>query len=565
MLSLFGFVLLSQTLVAQEICDNGVDDDGDGLIDLNDGDDCFCGFGAYETLEGDFEDYSCCPNNVTSFLTDGVECLSDGWGSGSFASPDFFNTCDFMGGLIVPAIPEPIPSGNGAIGLFMQDNYQESIGVCLDDPLLAGQTYEISFYLGFNEDLGFSSPLNVNMVVYGAQSCADFPSNVVTCLDDDPGWEELGVISVSGSTNNSWTLVEESLTINTDIEAIAIGPECYATYQYHFIDNIVILGSEPGDPITQSGDCIDGVVLETPFVPGSTYQWYLDGVAISGANSNIYNIPTSEDEGDYIVLVDDGIECTISPTLEVFIDADVIDISGSVVDVICEDIEDGAIDIDIDSPNMPYDINWNNGETTEDITGLAAGDYSVTVIDDKGCQGEESFTITEPPLTFATVMGDCNSGVTVGVVSTDGSDSFQWYYNDMPVSNATTNPYLVPTDQQGEYYVQVSNGANCTFSVPVDVFFNTQVIQVTGQVQNVLCHGDDTGGVNIEIANNDGPFTYQWNNGNLLQDLSNVTEGFYQVTVTDDYGCSGTALTYGVMEMIPTLAKIYLRVHIPLS
>ena len=40
---LFIYVLFSVTLLySQEICDNGIDDDGDGLIDLNDTTDCVC-------------------------------------------------------------------------------------------------------------------------------------------------------------------------------------------------------------------------------------------------------------------------------------------------------------------------------------------------------------------------------------------------------------------------------------------------------------------------------------------------------------------------------------------
>ena len=60
---LFSFVFM-QYSYAQEICDNGIDDDGDGFVDLND-DECDCeGFGGViESLipNPSFEDMDCCP------------------------------------------------------------------------------------------------------------------------------------------------------------------------------------------------------------------------------------------------------------------------------------------------------------------------------------------------------------------------------------------------------------------------------------------------------------------------------------------------------------------------
>jgi len=72
-------MLFTVVVSAQEICDNGIDDDGDGLIDINDQEDCFCGAVNIDIVNGDFEDYSCCPDNVTFLPDNGIYCLIDGW------------------------------------------------------------------------------------------------------------------------------------------------------------------------------------------------------------------------------------------------------------------------------------------------------------------------------------------------------------------------------------------------------------------------------------------------------------------------------------------------------
>ncbi|WP_411768433.1 SprB repeat-containing protein, partial [Winogradskyella sp. A3E31] len=73
-----------------------------------------------------------------------------------------------------------------------------------------------------------------------------------------------------------------------------------------------------------------------------------------------------------------------------------LDITGSVTNVDCNGNSTGAIDITINNGSGIYTYDWSNGEMTEDISGLTAGNYSVTVTDENGCTGTYETTITEP-------------------------------------------------------------------------------------------------------------------------------------------------------------------------
>jgi enamine deaminase RidA (YjgF/YER057c/UK114 family) len=53
----------------------------------------------------------------------------------------------------------------------------------------------------------------------------------------------------------------------------------------------------------------------------------------------------------------------------------------------------GTIDASITGGVAPYTVSWDNGETTEDITNLAAGDYTITVTDANGCVSMMTFTV----------------------------------------------------------------------------------------------------------------------------------------------------------------------------
>ncbi|MFT5166836.1 MAG: hypothetical protein ACI8P3_002068 [Saprospiraceae bacterium] len=90
-----------------EICDNAIDDDNDGLIDLNDPD---C---EYEIIEPvslipnpSFEDMNCCPSNRSQ-----LNC-TDSWIQASEPTTDYLHTCGWMGWDDFPP-PLPFPDGQG--------------------------------------------------------------------------------------------------------------------------------------------------------------------------------------------------------------------------------------------------------------------------------------------------------------------------------------------------------------------------------------------------------------------------------------------------------------------
>src|SRR5690606_3088507 len=72
-------------------------------------------------------------------------------------------------------------------------------------------------------------------------------------------------------------------------------------------------------------------------------------------------------------------------------------VSGSQTDVTCNGGNNGAIDLTVNGGTAPYTFNWSNGANSEDISGLTATNYSVTVTDANNCTQNANFSINEPP------------------------------------------------------------------------------------------------------------------------------------------------------------------------
>ncbi|HYV91213.1 MAG TPA: T9SS type A sorting domain-containing protein [Chitinophagales bacterium] len=102
--------------------------------------------------------------------------------------------------------------------------------------------------------------------------------------------------------------------------------------------------------------------------------------------------------GSYTLTVTDNNGCAASST-QTITEPDVLGVSGVITSVSSANVSDGAIDITVTGGTLPYAYLWSNGATTEDLTGIPVGSYTVTVTDHNGCPAIQSFEVTDPGCT----------------------------------------------------------------------------------------------------------------------------------------------------------------------
>ena len=311
------FVFLMITCVsavsAQEICTNGIDDDNDGLIDLNDIADCFCApisipLSIIPTPS--FELNSCLPSSYSE-----LSC-ADNWQQPTMATPDYFN--NVTGSFWSPFIPMPLPqSGTGIAGFIINKHpgianpadsavYNEYIGGCLLSPMLAGTQYSLQMDLaGSSINTYFETSAGafygaIDITIFGSATCPSWPilPNSTDCPTSLQEWTELGHISYTA--DETWQTITIPFTPSTDIQSIIIGGPCDVPsdflvsltgsdpWAYFFIDNLQLNKIQSPIQINSSGSvCEDNLILiGTSNSPTQFSQWYQNGVALPYETSN---------------------------------------------------------------------------------------------------------------------------------------------------------------------------------------------------------------------------------------------------------------------------------------
>ena len=135
---------------------------------------------------------------------------------------------------------------------------------------------------------------------------------------------------------------------------------------------------------------------------------------------------------------------------------------------------------------------WSNGSTTDSVSNLCAGTYTVTVTDSLGITISDTVVITEPPpivVTDTTTNASC-SICTNGTATANASGgtpplSYEWS------NGATTNTIdsLVP----GTYTVTVTDANNCEIADTVTVSFDVGVQQLIVDNEQLIIYPNPVG------------------------------------------------------------------------
>lgn len=510
-----------------ENCANGIDDDGNGLTDLNDTEGCDCREPPEQRDANlfpnpGFEQRRDLPECRTCYSAgQAFPCVSDWMPGNSSTTIEHVLRC-FATSIRSRFIPYVAEGSNFSVigGFAAYDSLDfismESALVPLLEPTVPGERYR----LVFEADIVGGSIIELEERVSGElfQYLSWYTSPV---LDSFPyRFNTAGEVAFGNEWTN-WTVLD-SVALEVDenygfqrfsveftappepIRAMVFAGardqpsrrilvELAGDYEvYWVLDNVQLQRIRPPlidlgdidatvsvstlDINTSGGNCETGLLLSVPLMAGSTYQWYRNGVALIGATEPTFSIlPESLDGSLHQVRVTYRGSCKTSEPVPAR-KQEPFEVSFEIDSLRCGADTNGSIAVNIFPPEAIFSLEWRDDSgnplgSNPLLRDIPPGNYSLTITDELGCTYPYTFTLSAPPPLEGTLSAenlDCNSrdGFAPLFLTLEGGTPPYTYHYGSEVEPAP-RPFRRPP---GSYQMRIVDDIGC------EVITNTSII-----------------------------------------------------------------------------------------
>lgn len=441
---------------------------------------------------------------------------------------------------------------------------------------LGGSTYNIMLRdsLGCSDDIEnieITAPDPISVIV---------ESETVRCFGDNDG--TASVVNVFGGTSSSgnysyqWqnldgiNLWPANLSANSaNVNGLSVGSyqvevqddnECVTIYSPVIIGeplevnvDLSIISNYNGVEIS-CNNASDGIIMATASggTGDFTFTWTngSNNLEINTAATfdTLYSLP----QGPYYVFISDENGCSNSNQISISHPDSITLEFEDVINIRCEGEAAGSANA-IWSGGLgfgTYNVVWTDSSNNtlslvSQVNDLDVGTYNVSVSDNNGCVASSELIIDYSELfqitnSIDTTYVSCNGSIdgTFDFEVQGGWTPYSYSWND-PLNQQQSAAYgLSP----GNWYINVVTDANgCVVFDSVYVDEPTHPLNIFNvDADDVDCFGENTGTINLEVDGGTGPYQYEWLGPDFTssnQNLSNLTAGMYNLTVTDASGC----------------------------
>ena len=251
----------------------------------------------------------------------------------------------------------------------------------------------------------------------------------------------------------------------------------------------------------------------------------------NGANTSSL---TALAAGVYQLTVTDANACDLTAAYTVVLDNSLASNAVASQNASCAGYADGEAQAVGTGTGLPINYSWSNGANTQVASGLAAGNYTVT-ISSGVCSTQRSVQVTEPAAMQIQLMSteqNCVPGTGALALNVSGGGGAPYSYLWSNGASTATVSNLA----NGNYSVTITSANGCeeqrsaSFNIP-----QGPVLSSLSSSPN--CSNTADGSLDLTVSPA-GNYLYSWSNGANTEDLQGLAGGIYQVSVSDTaQGC----------------------------
>ena len=384
------------------------------------------------------------------------------------------------------------------LNLFCFGDNNGQIGVTITQGTLAPYTYELLNSSGIVNTIQSTNLLNVvfNGLIAGNYS--------IRVNDSNNGVKTISGIVITQPNDIIITAITTPITCYGDNNASITLNVTGGTSPYTGSWNNLATGLYQNNLsagtytilVKDANNCPKSITIIIPEVPIFTVNPVVTNVSCFGANDGSINLNflggispivlnwsdgstagTTRNNlgpGTYSVTIRDSKPCYINRTF-IIVEPQMLVLSSNITNALdCNNANSGSINLMVSGGNPPFTYLWSNGATTEDLTNVVAGNYSVTVRDSKGCTISAQYVISRPPPIALNVQTNTVVNCDTRIISqsfvgqaSGGVPPYTYNWSSGIVSGI--NNQIMNTSTNGMVILQATDAVGCRINYTFDV------------------------------------------------------------------------------------------------
>ena len=366
----------------------------------------------------------------------------------------------------------------------------------------------------------------------------------VSCFEGEDGALDLTVVGGAAPYSFDWSNTEAS----EDLSGLLTGNYFVIVTDANTCESFISGFVDQPDAALSASDVVTSVICNSDSTgvidittSGGTLPYSFDW-----DNGSIDEDIDSLPAGTYTLVITDDNLCTDTNTYIVNEPLALV-LGSDLTDATCFGDNDGVIDLTPAGGVAPYNYQWSNDSTTQDLDSLIAGDYTLVLTDDNLCTAEVTLTINEPLAPISVTADSSNISCFGGndgfidITVTGGNGSYSYEWSNAALTEDLTDLFI------GTYTVAVQDFKGCTTSLTMTLTQPNAPLGLSVEMTPVICFSENNGTATVTAQGGTAPYSYLWSNTEDSLFIDSLIAGDYSVVVTDSLLCTDS-ITITVTE-----------------